>query len=232
MRDAKGLERETDKAHFSWGGQESEDMAMEKVNQPDELEVMEDVVRRRRMRIEDCQRPPGITSHDIPTVTLPSEDRKMNLISSAILRPYESMVHSFCPVHTTTLMCLVCGWVVHCNATRSQQCKLWGIHTLTNFPVLDDRPLEPLDVNANREQGREQDDSFQTKSFAFVVLGFGSPVEERDDVLGHLRRRGRGTCETPGLAQKLCSLRACLPSSYSTRPSNNTRAIEMAPPGK
>lgn len=60
------------------------------------------------------------------------------------------------------------------------------MQTRTDLPVLDDGPFEALDVNADRKQGREQDDSFQTKSLALIVLGFCSPVQERDNVLGHL----------------------------------------------
>lgn len=39
-----GVKCEMDKAHFSWGGHESEDMAMAMVNQLDELEAVEGVV--------------------------------------------------------------------------------------------------------------------------------------------------------------------------------------------
>ena len=78
-------------------------------------------------------------------------------------------------------------WIVHCNAiVLSTNSNPYKTQALTNLAVLDDSPFEALHVNADGEQGREQDDSFQTESLAFVVLGFGSPVQERDDVLGHL----------------------------------------------
>lgn len=60
------------------------------------------------------------------------------------------------------------------------------MQTRTDFAVLDDGPFEALDINADREQGREQDDGFQTESLALIVLRFCGPVQECDDVLGHL----------------------------------------------
>ena len=81
-------------------------------------------------------------------------------------------------------MRLVYGRVVHCHpSTHCTPCKT---QTLTDFTVLDDGPFEALDVDADSKQGREQDDSFQAESLAFVVFGFGRPVQERDDILGHL----------------------------------------------
>lgn len=71
----------------------------------------------------------------------------------------------------------------HHPSTNGNPCKT---QTLTDFPVLDDGPFEAFDVNADSEQGREQDDSLQTESLALIVLGLGSPVQEGDDVLGHL----------------------------------------------
>jgi hypothetical protein len=47
-------------------------------------------------------------------------------------------------------------------------------------------------LNADSEQSREQDDSLQTEFLAFVMLRLCSPVQERDDVLCHLRRGGGG----------------------------------------
>lgn len=102
---------------------------------------------------------------------------------------------------TVTLMRLVHGWVVHCG-TIIRQCKLFmRSETLTDLPILDGGPFEAFDVNAESKQGREYDDSLESESLAFVVLRLGRPVQEGDDVLGHLRRRGRGACETLGSAQ-------------------------------
>lgn len=65
------------------------------------------------------------------------------------------------------------------------------IGKLTNLPVLDRRPLEALGVQAEGEEGGEQDDGLDADLLALVVLGLGGPVEEGDNVLGHLgRRRG------------------------------------------
>lgn len=64
---------------------------------------------------------------------------------------------------------------------------------LTNLPGLDDRPLVALDVERNSGQGREQDDSLQAGLLALVVLRLGCPVQERDNVLGHLGSGGRST---------------------------------------
>ena len=62
---------------------------------------------------------------------------------------------------------------------------------LTNLPRFDERPFETLDVQGDGCEGREQDDGLQARLLALVVLGLGGPVEEGDNVLGHLgRRRG------------------------------------------
>lgn len=60
----------------------------------------------------------------------------------------------------------------------------------TNFPRLDGRPLEALDVQANRRQCGEEDDSLETDLLPLVVLGLRRPVQEGNNILCHLRRRG------------------------------------------
>ena len=57
---------------------------------------------------------------------------------------------------------------------------------LTNLPRFDERPFETLDVQGDGCEGREQDDGLQARLLALVVLGLRGPVQERDDVLGHL----------------------------------------------
>lgn len=56
----------------------------------------------------------------------------------------------------------------------------------TELPVLDDGPLEALDVERERGQGGEQDDGLDTDLLPVVVLRLGGPVQEGGDVLGHL----------------------------------------------
>lgn len=65
---------------------------------------------------------------------------------------------------------------------------------LTNLPCFDVRPLEALDVQADHGQGGEEDDGLETGLLPLVVLGFGGPVEEGDDVLGHLGCRCGSAC--------------------------------------
>jgi len=58
---------------------------------------------------------------------------------------------------------------------------------------LDPSPLRTLDVQADSSQGREENDSLQSNLFALIMLWFSSPMEESDDILGHLRGRCRST---------------------------------------
>lgn len=57
---------------------------------------------------------------------------------------------------------------------------------LTHLSVLDDGPLEPLNVETDSSERREEDDGLETNLLPVVVLRLGGPVEERSDVLGHL----------------------------------------------
>lgn len=76
--------------------------------------------------------------------------------------------------------------VVFYNEVVSSCTKVPSRTALTNLPRLDHRPLEPFDVQADGGQGGEQDDGLETSLLALVVLGLRGPVQERDDVLGHL----------------------------------------------
>jgi len=58
----------------------------------------------------------------------------------------------------------------------------------TDLPVFDDCPLEALDVQADSSQGREQDNGLQPHLFPVIVFRFGSPVQERHNIFGHLSR--------------------------------------------
>lgn len=63
----------------------------------------------------------------------------------------------------------------------------------TNLPVLDDGPLEALDVERECGQGGEQDDGLDTDLLPLVVLRLSGPVQESNDILSHLRSSGWGT---------------------------------------
>ena len=52
-------------------------------------------------------------------------------------------------------------------------------------------PLCTLDVQTNGSQRREQNNSLESNLLAFIVLWFGSPMEECDHVFGHLGGRSR-----------------------------------------
>jgi hypothetical protein len=58
--------------------------------------------------------------------------------------------------------------------------------SLTDFSVLDDCPFKSLDVNANGSKSGEENNGLQSDLFSLVVFGFRSPVQESNDVLGHL----------------------------------------------
>jgi hypothetical protein len=58
--------------------------------------------------------------------------------------------------------------------------------TLTNLPVLDGTPLESFDIERQPEEGREENDSFDTILFPLVMLGLSSPAEESNNVFGQL----------------------------------------------
>ena len=64
----------------------------------------------------------------------------------------------------------------------------------TNLPVLDYGPLESLDIQTDCCQCREEDDSLQPDLLAFVMLWLSSPVQERNNVLGHLGSCSRRSC--------------------------------------
>jgi hypothetical protein len=64
---------------------------------------------------------------------------------------------------------------------------------IEDLPVLDDGPFESLYLNTDSEQSREQDNGLQTESLALVVLRLCSPVQEGDNIFGHLRCGGGGT---------------------------------------
>lgn len=78
------------------------------------------------------------------------------------------------------------GCTLQCHHASTSRANARITQTLTDLPVFDDSPFEALDIDADSKQGRKQDDGFQAESLAFIVLGFSSPVQERDDVLGHL----------------------------------------------
>ena len=67
-----------------------------------------------------------------------------------------------------------------------------NIKILTNFPVLDDTPLEALHIQAKGEKGGENNDGLDAIFLSLVMLRFSSPTQECCDILGHLR--GRGGC--------------------------------------
>lgn len=102
----------------------------------------------------------------------------------------------------------------------------------TEFPVLDGGPFEALDVETDERQHREQDNGLDAVFLPVVVFGFGGPVQECHNILGHLGRRGRGSCARNPVKISAVTIQDNLPSSYSTKPSNKTRAMPMAPPGK
>ena len=88
---------------------------------------------------------------------------------------------------------LVCRRVVDCIATGEHLPSHSYWRLLTDLPRLDDGPLKALHVQADRSQCRKEDDGLQTDLLPFIVLGLRSPVQERHDVLGHLRSSGGGT---------------------------------------
>lgn len=78
----------------------------------------------------------------------------------------------------------------HIKGTPEQNLVLWWV--VEDLPVLNDGPLELLDVDADEEHGRHEDDGLDTDLLSLVVLWLSSPVEEHADVLGHLRGCSRG----------------------------------------
>ena len=58
--------------------------------------------------------------------------------------------------------------------------------SLTYFTILDGSPLEVLYVDGNSEKGGKEDNSFQAVFLTFIVLRFGGPVEESDNIRRHL----------------------------------------------
>lgn len=60
------------------------------------------------------------------------------------------------------------------------------------FASLDVGPLVSLDPYAEGDQDRRDHQHLHTSLLALVHLGLGSPVQELDNVLGHLRRRSGG----------------------------------------
>lgn len=65
----------------------------------------------------------------------------------------------------------------------------------TNLSRFNPSPLRALDVQADDSQSGKQNDRLQSNLFALVVLWFGSPMEEGDDILGHLRGRSGSAWE-------------------------------------
>ena len=63
----------------------------------------------------------------------------------------------------------------------------------TDLASLDRGPLEALDVDGDGGESSEKDDGLDTGLLALIVLRLGSPVQERDDVLGKLCSGRRGT---------------------------------------
>lgn len=61
-----------------------------------------------------------------------------------------------------------------------------------DLPRLQPGPLVPLDPDADGKENRRDDEHLHAHLFPVVHLGLGSPVQELDNVLGHLRGRGRG----------------------------------------
>ena len=56
----------------------------------------------------------------------------------------------------------------------------------TDLPVLDDIPLEALDVETDSKERREDDDRLDAILLAHIVLRLSGPVEEGHHILGHL----------------------------------------------
>lgn len=65
-----------------------------------------------------------------------------------------------------------------------------AIHDL---PGLDGGPLVALDPDTDGEHTGQESDRLDTHLLAVVHLGLGGPVEELNNVLGHLGGGGRGT---------------------------------------
>lgn len=65
---------------------------------------------------------------------------------------------------------------------------VFAVGVLTDLSRLDDGPLEALHVQAHGSQSREEDNSLQTNLLPLIVLGLRRPVQERDNILRHLRR--------------------------------------------
>lgn len=64
----------------------------------------------------------------------------------------------------------------------------WAVHDLSR---LDGCPLVSLDPDAEAEQGGTDDQCLPAHLLTVVHLGLGGPVQELDDILGHLRCCGR-----------------------------------------
>mmetsp|Transcript_20375 Transcript_20375/g.52631 ORF Transcript_20375/g.52631 Transcript_20375/m.52631 type:complete len:278 (+) Transcript_20375:294-1127(+) len=77
---------------------------------------------------------------------------------------------------------------------------LWPLRPSSNClgleleaPVLDGRPLEALVIGGEGEGDAHGGDPLEAHQLAVVVLRLRRPLQEGDDVLGHLRARGGGT---------------------------------------
>jgi len=66
---------------------------------------------------------------------------------------------------------------------------------LTDLPVLNDGPLEALDIQANQSERREYDDSLNSIFLPLIMLWLCSPAQECRDVFGHLGGSGGSTCD-------------------------------------
>jgi hypothetical protein len=71
---------------------------------------------------------------------------------------------------------------------------------LTDLPVLDDSPLEALDIQADQSECREDDDSLNSVFLPFIMLRLCSPAQEGRDVFCHLGGGSGGTCDIPLLS--------------------------------
>lgn len=76
--------------------------------------------------------------------------------------------------------------VVNCKTRQLVDGRSGGDQRLTDFPVLDRTPLEALDVQAEAQEGREDNNGLNTSLLPLVVLRLSSPAEELNNVFSHL----------------------------------------------
>lgn len=87
--------------------------------------------------------------------------------------------------------------VEDCNADVSFAVKITlvyeGLVVRTNLSIFQCCPFEPLDVQRETKQSREDDDCLQAKLLSIIMFRFGGPTQECHDILCVLGSCTRGT---------------------------------------